>query len=147
MGFAITENTLHSARERTREFFQHQAPKIAAKVLKPRVVARTKSGKDSDGVNMVAYSKSYAKYGRAAYGLPTSPVDLYGRALDGQHMLESMDYYSDIQTQEGQGHALAVSAETNARATGNQSKRHFMGVNPTDGPAVVNAIAEAYNAL
>lgn len=142
---SITQNELPEARNLLAEFFHTTAPRIAARTLRTRIISRTLRGVDADGTRFVRYNRTYAKYFRKSHGLQTSPVNLY--ALGPNHMIESQDYYSDLETTAGRGKALAVSREANPRSIGNQSRRHWMGVNSGDAKQVSADILTEYNKL
>ncbi len=143
----IILNEIPQARALIREFAEKSAPRIAARVLRTNTIKRTKSGRDVKGSAFKKYSKQYAKYFRRAHELPTSPVDLYALGSDGQHMQESLDYYDNLVTTAGTGHALAVSRETNPRAVGNQRTRQWLGVARRDGQDIERELVTGFNRL
>jgi hypothetical protein len=142
----ITHNDIPQVRLLLQEFARVNAPRIAARVLRKRTIERTKSGMSVEGSAFGPYTRTYMNDFRKKHGLPTSPVDLYGLGEDG-HMLESLDYYDRLTTSAGTGHALAVSAEANPRAVGNQNHRHWLGVATGDDLAVEDALVHGFNKL
>lgn len=144
---SIIKNDLPEMRELIRGFAHTNAPRIAARILRSRTIKRTKSGKAVDGSAFKEYGKQYAKYFRAAHNLPTSPVDLYALAEDGEHMLESLDYYDELTVGAGTGHALATSIGTNPRAVGNQRTRTWLGVAEGDSVEIESELKIGFEKL
>lgn len=129
-----------------RDFARVNAPRIAARVLRSNTIRRTKSGMSVNGSVFKQYSKAYSSW-RLRNSLPVSPVDLFALASDEQHMFLSLDYYDNLTTTAGTGHSLAVSAETNPRATGNQRSRPWLGVDSIDGPMITIELNAGFNRL
>ena len=83
---------------------------------------RTRGGRDVEGHPFLRYTPKYAKYGRAAKGLRTSPVDLTvtGKLLD--TIKSKVSITGDTITL-----SREIAPSQQAKAEGLQKKRRFFG--------------------
>ena len=118
----------------TVSFFENEEESVIAQVLTKRIQNRTLNGLDVNMTPFIPYTPTYAKYGRYAKGLSTSPVDLYVTGA----MLNSI--YHNLAD-----HTLWINAEFIPIAEGNQSRRIWFAVNDEDWQAAQDAVVLHYN--